>query len=130
MTQTKHLTFVAAVLLLLSILFITLSGPSKSLGSAPGGLPTSVATSSALTLSATTATTILATSTCDARIITTKASPILLTFSDYAGQAPSATFGHLQAASTTAVYDSGQYGCGLVKAYAMTADVISVTETR
>jgi hypothetical protein len=55
----------------------------------------------------------------------------MLTFNDYAGQTPTGAFGHLQAASTTVVYDSGLYGCGAVKIYGFDANsVITVTETR
>lgn len=102
----------------------------KAIGSAPPGLPTSVATTSQSGVS-TTATMIFSTSTtCASRIITTRAQPIMLTFSDYAGQTPTGSFGHLQPASTTSVYDSGQYGCGLTKAFGFAADTITVTETR
>lgn len=87
-----------------------------------------VSTSSQLGLNATTATTLIATTTCVARIITTKSSAILLTFSDYNNASPSSLYGHLQPASTTVAYDSGQYGCGKVKAYSMTADNITISE--
>jgi hypothetical protein len=97
--------------------------------SAPSGLPATVATSSNPTIG-TSGVVLFATSTCAARIITTVASPIMLTFSDYAGQTPTALVGHLQAASTTVVYDSGQYGCGLFKAYGFVSSAITVTETR
>jgi len=106
-----------------------LSVTIKVSASAPSGLPASVATSSQAAVS-TTAISLFATSTCSARIVTTYASPVMLTFSDYAGQTPTGTFGHLQAASTTQVYDSGQYGCGLVKGYSFTSQTITVTEAR
>lgn len=101
----------------------------KSFGSAPAGLATSVASTTSQAVS-TTARLLVATSTCDARVITSRAQPLMLTFSDYNGATPTATFGHLQSASTTVVYDSGQYGCGAVKVYAYGTDSITVTETR
>jgi len=101
------------------------------LGGASLGLPASIASSSAPSLSAVTATSIFATSTsCTARIISTQAGYLMLTFSDYAGQSPAGSFGHYQAASTTVAYDSGQVGCGLVKAYSNIAQKITITDAR
>lgn len=54
----------------------------------------------------------------------------MLTFSDYAGQTPTGLYGHLQAASTTVAYDSGLYGCGLMKVYSFATQQITVSETR
>lgn len=108
-------------------LFIYFSQPVH--GSAPAGLPATVATSSNLTVSAT-ALSALATSTCAARIVTTGAAAVMLTFSDYAGQTPTGLYGHLQAASTTVAYDSGLYGCGLMKVYSFATQQITVSETR
>jgi hypothetical protein len=89
----------------------------------------SVATTSNPTVT-TTAAVVFATSTCASRIITTSAAPVMMTFSDYAGQTPTGSFGHLQAASTTVAYDAGVYGCGLVKVFSQGTQVITVTETR
>lgn len=98
--------------------------------SAPAGLPATVATSSNPSVG-TTAVTLAATSTgCAARIVTSRNSPLMLTFSDFKGDTPTATAGHLQLASTTIAYDSGIYGCGAVKAFGYVADTITVTETR
>ncbi len=99
--------------------------------SAPSGLQTTVATSTAYVIS-TTAKTIFATSTnCSSRIITTTTNPIMLTFSDNQGKVPTATYGHLQSASTTIAYDSGIYGCNAYKAYGFdTSSNLTLTETR
>lgn len=112
-------------LIFLTLLVIT----QKSYGSAPSGLPATIATTTVQTVG-TTARLLIATSTCAARIITTRAQPIMLTFSDYNGALPTATFGHLQPASTTVVYDSGQWGCNAVEVYAFGTDTITVTESR
>ena len=66
---------------------------------------------------------------CSARIITTVASAIMLSFGQMSSTTPSGTIGHLQAASTTVAYDSGLYGCGLVTAYAFSSTTITLTET-
>ena len=97
--------------------------------SAPSGLPATVATTSQTTLS-TTALTLFATSTCAARIITTSAQPIMLTFSDVQGSVPTGSFGTIQSASTTVVYDSGQFGCGAIKGYSFASQVITLVESR
>ena len=114
----------------LAIVFSFSFTTTKLSASAPSGLPGTVATSSQAAVS-TTAISLFATSTaCSSRIITTYASPVMLTFSDYAGQTPTGVFGHLQPASTTVAYDSGIYGCGLVKGYSFTSQTITVTEVR
>jgi hypothetical protein len=119
------------IVLVVVVVLIVLLGRPPVLGGAPSGLSSRVATTSAITVG-TTAQTVFATSTnCASRIITTAAQPIMLTLNDYAGHTPTGSFGHLQAASTTVVYDSGLYGCGAVKIYGFTANtVITVTETR
>lgn len=129
-TLKRYGTFaLIAVAMCLTILAIMILSSRNVSASAPSGLVATVATSTSLAVS-TTASTLIATSTCTARIITSRAQPLMLTFSDYNGATPTAMFGHLQPASTTVAYDSGIYGCGLVKAYAYGADTITVTETR
>ncbi len=100
--------------------------------SAPPGLPSTIATSSTITLNTTSAFNIAATSTCAARIVTTNSQPIMLKFADNSGITLSTISGHLQLASTTVAYDSGQYGCGLMTG--MVAGVgstnITVSESR
>lgn len=127
--STKFGLMWAAIVSVVLIAYILGITGNIAFASAPSGLPATVATSSIASVSST-ATTIFATSTCASRIITTVANPIMLTFSDYSGQTPTGSFGHLQAASTTVTYDSGQYGCGAVKAYSFGTASITVTETR
>lgn len=133
MTHTISRFFLYGAILL-AIVFIAyeMNAVTRNVyAGAPSGLPAMVATTSNPGIGPT-ALTLFATSTnCAARVITTYANPAMFTFSDYAGQTPTATFGHLQLASTTVVYDSGQYGCGLVKAYGYTATTsITVSESR
>ena len=110
--------------------FLVFQNASKVEGAAFTGLSTTIATTTNPSVG-TTALVIIATSTnCASRIITSRAAPLMLTFSDYNNATPTATFGHLQPASSTVVYDSGLWGCGKVKAYAYTTDTITVTETQ
>jgi len=99
--------------------------------SAPSGLQATVASTSNQVVGVTVTSIFATTTNCASRVITTGAQAILLTFSDFAGQTPTGSFGHLQAASTTVVYDSGLYGCNLFKAYGEAASsTITTTETR
>ncbi len=129
----KNFLFITIGLAVVTILIALslFSGVNLASASAPSGLPATVATSSAQIVSSTVATIVATSTNCSARIITTTNKPIMLTFSDYSGQSPSATFGHLQSASTTVAYDSGIYGCGRVKAYGFdTSSNITTTETK
>lgn len=128
-------TFViGAVLFIGVLLWAYVSGlhTNVSVGSAPMGLAATVGSSSVYALAASTAASIVATSSCTARIITTSGATggMMLTFGDYAAQTPTATFGHYQAASTTVAYDGGIYGCGLVKAFSFAAQTITVSDVR
>lgn len=107
----------------------TLLSSNNAIASAPSGLPATVATSSALSIT-TASLSIFATSTCSARVITTGSSAILITFTDVQGAVPTATLGHWQAASTTIAYDSGLYGCGTLRAFSQSAQTIYVSESR
>ena len=74
-----------------------------------------------------TAATLRATSSCVHRVITTKTSPILLTFSDIN---PTPTKAILQSASTTVKYTSEEFGCGAIKAITgdSAASVVTLVE--
>ena len=125
----KILAILAALTIALTA-FVAMQVQDLVVGSAPSGLASTVATSTNPTVT-TGAEVIFATSTgCASRIITTGDNFVNLTFSDRIGQTPTVTFGHLQATNTTEVYDSGIYGCGLWKAFSLTSQVITTTETR
>ncbi len=104
--------------------------PQMRFGNATPGLASFAATTSSDSLAANTSTAIAATSTCVARIVTTSGvSGVMLLFTDKAGNTLTGTLGTaLQAASTTVAYDSGQYGCGLVRAFSYGAQVINITD--
>jgi hypothetical protein len=130
MTFTQKSSIALVITAVLFCIALALASNINLAGaSAPAGLKTTIATTSPAAVTGT-ASMLFATSTCDARIITTAGSSIMLTFSDYAGQTPSATFGHIQATSTTVVYDSGQYGCGAVKAFSFANQLLTVSESR
>lgn len=132
MTDTKsiRIAFMALVGIAVALMFYVMGiKENVSFSSAPSGLPATMATTSQTTLG-TTALSLFATSSCAARIISTTGQAIMLTFSDYAGQTPTGSFGVIQSASTTVEYDSGQYGCGLVKGISFASQLITLVETR
>lgn len=129
MTLQKTILGFGAALFLIVGAFIAGSYTYHASASAPSGLQATMATSSNPTVG-TTALLVFATSTCATRIVSTYASPVMMYFSDFTGQRPSATAGHLQAASTTVAYDSGLYGCGAVYMYGFVSTAITVSEAR
>lgn len=119
-TQTINRIAVLAIVVGMIFLMIIWQTPQKAEGSAPAGFVATMSTTSAEVLPSQVATTAIATSTsCAARVISTTNTQIMLTFNDYNNTAPTATFGYMQPASTTVVYDGGQYGCGRVKVFSV-----------
>lgn len=127
-----------AALVLLVLASVVFQASRPAFASAPSGQPAYVATTSAITLGPTRAlnSSLFGTSTisetrsnCSARVITTTAQPIMLSFTTNSSTTVSATVGHYQAASTTIAYDSGLYGCGYWTAYAFGTTTITLTET-
>ena len=118
---------IIGALFVTALLFAIQSTQVKASG---GFLPATIATTS-VALVNTTASTIIATSSCTARIIsTTGVSGITLTFTDNQGAVPTSITGFYQAASTTVAYDSALYGCGAVKAFSGIAQTITVSDAR
>ncbi len=126
----------AAAILSLALLvagWLVHTTPQAKFGAATSGLPGRIATTSISIIAAGGVNTLIATSSCVARIVSTQAaSGVYLTMSDYAGQSPSGTgnLGFWQGASTTVAYDSGVYGCGLVKAYSFGAQVLTLSDVQ
>jgi energy-coupling factor transporter transmembrane protein EcfT len=131
MSKKLRAPIIIALVGFAALALIILSNAQLARASAPSGLSSTVATSSKLAVS-TAATTVIATSTnvCASRIIGTTGTPIMVIVGDETGLVPSGTLGLPQAASTTVVYDGGQFGCGAIKVYAFAATTIHVTETR
>lgn len=129
--MTKQLSVPIALLVFFALAYLIGTQVPHSLAGAPSGLPATVATSSNPTVGTTASLLFATSSNCAARIITTYANPVMLTFSDIVGQVPSAIAGHLQTASTTVVYDAGLWGCNAVRVYGYAANTaITVTESR
>ena len=104
---------------------------NNNLGGTAGIVPATVATSSFQAVTAGSARILFATSTsCAARIVSTQAGAIKLTFSDLTGQRPTGVSGHQQNASTTVAYPAEDYGCNAVWVYPYGTDTLTVTETR
>lgn len=131
MTLTKkHLLTLFITVCLFGAAFVVANSYANLAGaSAEPGVASTVATSSSVAVTAT-AKEVFATSTCLSRVISTASSTIRVTFSNFSNQTPTAFFGHVQAASTTVAYDSGLYGCGLLKVYSYEPSLITVSETR
>lgn len=125
---STYFTFIAAIAV--AVMFLYLLESRQAEASAFPGLSATIATTSNITVGTSVTAAAIATSSCQARIISTSASPVMLTFSDYAAQTPTGSFGHLQGASTTVAYDSGLYGCGAVKIYSFTTQLITVSDVR
>lgn len=130
-TTTSKFAVAAALFVGALALAFALMGQQSNLAhaSAPSGLIATMASSSSPVVT-TTASLVIATSTCTARIISTTASPIMITFTDAQGKLPSAVSGFLQPASTTVAYDGGIYGCGAVRIYSFVSGAITVADSR
>jgi len=121
---------VIAFVIFTALIFAVIMNLKFTFASAPSGLSTTIATSSKLAVSATPFVAIATSTNCAARIISTTGAEIRLTFTELTGDTPSGTKGYSQAASTTVVYDGGQFGCGAVKVYSFGNSTIEATETR
>lgn len=132
MIRTLQLIGIGTALFLTAVAFYFVQGSFLVRGSAPDGVPATVATSTvSQTVTAGTAELLFATSSdCAARIIGTAGGAIRLTFSDTLGARPTALAGHVQAASTTVAYDSGLYGCHAIWVYPYVTEPLTTTETR
>lgn len=124
--ETQYVTII--VLFILGIVFFGWQNIKPAFGSAPSGLAATVGTSTQFTLLAGTAGTLVATSSCSSRVVSTQNSGILLTFDDR--YIPTLGVGFWQGASTSVAYDSGLYGCGQMKAISAGAQVITVMDVR
>ena len=108
-----------------------------SVGQAIAGLPATIATSSQIRVGpqavvlAFTANTV-----CTSRAISTAGQAIQISFGTYpasgnATTTPASGVGHIQAASTNVLYDSGTYGCGNIGIFGESASTtITVSEFR
>jgi len=130
MTLQNTFKFAAIIdaLSVTAFLIVLLQGARFAGASAPPGAPGYIATSSNPLVVPNTAIVLISTSTCNARIISTATTTLMLTFTDK--DTPTGTFGTLQAASTTVVYDSGQYGCGQIRGMSNSGGYVTVIDVR
>lgn len=98
-------------------------------GAFPGGR-TQLASSTNFAVTGGAVSVLTATSSCTSRVVSTESQGIRITFGDRAGNTPSATQGHWQAASTTVVYDAETTGCDLWRVYPNGTQNITITEFR
>jgi len=122
--KTKHFIGIAGGIILVAILMLTSAlfskAPEISVGSAVDGVNAVAFTTASSSVGIYTASTLFASSTtCTSRVISTNQGAINLSFDP--NFTPTATAGYAQPASTTVAYDSGIYGCGITKAYAIIA---------
>jgi hypothetical protein len=126
---TSHLiaSFLAILAAGLAISLYLIAGPTYGNTITQGIVP-SVASSSLMVVGPQSAVTLFAKNTgCAVRVVSTLANPVMLSFSSTL--TPSATQGHVQAASTTVAYENGSYGCGQLSAYGFNAST-SITVTQ
>ena len=97
--------------ILVVVLALFLREANTATGASPGHLPANIASTTTFSLG-TTAVRLSATSSCAARLVTSKASAIHLTFSEGDPQRPTAELGYFQATGTSAVYPAENFGCG------------------
>lgn len=131
----KNIITLAVIIGIVFIASLVLNSTREVMSSAPQGMMAIVASSTVKATVGPDAPTTLFNKdlSCANRMITTYANPILLTFATSTDLdqtvAPTATFGHLQAASTTVAYDAGLYGCGVWQAYGYNASTtITISE--
>lgn len=101
-----------------------------SVGSAlDGGASTSVGTSTDFAVVGNTVYSLIGTSTCTGRTITTGPA-VSLQFGDEQGDRLTGFVGHWQAASTTITYGSENQGCGKIRIRSEATGIIRITDFR
>lgn len=114
----NKLLFAAAIMFAVGVIGLLLAS-TQSASAQSAGLHSRIASSSTIVVGIQQNQTLFtANDICAARVISTAAEAIMLSFSS--AITPSGTEGHVQAASTTVVYPAEQYGCGAVTAYGHT----------
>lgn len=131
----KSLVSILAVIVSVVVLFVVLFvGKEQNLKGAPTGLYSTLSIATTTAVGKQEVKTLFSSNKqCTGRVITSVAAPLMIIFGDptngdLASTTLSGELGHLQAASTTVMYDSGTYGCGRVSAYAFSSTTITHTE--
>lgn len=124
MTKSLPIYLLAVTILVLAVgLFFNQSTPVDG----AGWLPTHIQSATTTTVGPDTVVTLFAdqtSATCKGRLVTTNNDAINISFDDVTGFGSTTLaegVGHYQAASTSVMYDSALYGCGLTTALGLTA---------
>lgn len=144
--KNKFQVAVLSIVLMLAaigLVSITSEKPKQAEGSAFSGVQAMVATSSTIQVGPQErkvwflGRTVDVKVPCAARIISTQGQAVALTFDGVSSSTAMSQLsltlasGHIQAASTTVVYDSGLYGCNRIGIYGYGATTtVTITETR
>ena len=119
-----NIVAILAGLLLLGALFVQYAGIAEAVF--PNMQPRAQTATTTATGPDTVKTLFSATDNCASRIITTRASDVLLSFKS--DMTPSGSVGHEQLASTTVTYDAEQFGCGAVMVYGRASSTLTTTQ--
>lgn len=129
--MNKYILIGIALIISLYFGFLAVKVGPVELGSALDGGAKGVVATSTDFLTKGTVLDLIGTTTCTARVITTGAEGLGLTFGDEQGDRLTGFLGHYQAASTTVVYGSENYGCGKIRVRSEGAGVtIRITDYR
>lgn len=126
--KNKILTIALSILVIVAGVFAVLGAKNtqQALGAVTNQAYAYLATSTSITVGTTTSVQAFSSRVmCASRIISTKANAIMVGF----GTTSTATNGFWQAASTTQVYPSNQFGCGAVNIYGLVSSTtINIAE--
>lgn len=132
MTKTLPIYALSAAIILGAIIF-AYSQTQSATGAGWLGFPSHIQSATTTAVGPDEVVTLFAdepNATCHSRVITTAGSDIMISFDDVTGfgsTSLSSVVGHLQGASTTVSYDSGDYGCGLMTAYGVSSSTITIS---
>lgn len=126
--KNKILTITLSILVIIAGIFAVLGAKNtqQALGAVTNQAYAYLGTSTAITVGpATTTQAFSSRLMCASRIVSTKANAVMVGF----GTTSTATNGFWQAASTTQVYPSNQFGCGAVNIYGLVSSTtINIAE--
>ena len=119
-----NIAWAVVAFLLMGALFVQYAGVAEAV--IPSMQPRAQTATTTATGPDTVKTLFSVTDNCASRIITTRASNILLSFKS--DMTPSGSVGHEQLASTTVTYDAEQFGCGAVTVYGRASSTLTTTQ--
>lgn len=132
MTKTLPIYVLSATIILCAIVF-AYSQTQSATGAGWLGFPSHIQSATTTTVGPDQVVTLFEdqpNATCHSRVVTTTGSNIMISFDDVSGfgsTSLSSVVGHIQNASTTVSYDSGEFGCGLMTAYGVSSSTITIS---